>query len=48
MVAALGEVEAASASALEGTLVIERGARRLEALAARLAVQVGNLEESRG
>jgi methyl-accepting chemotaxis protein len=48
MVEALNEVEAASASALEGTLVIERGARRLEALAARLAVQVGNSEESRG
>jgi methyl-accepting chemotaxis protein len=41
MVAALGAIEGASATALEGTLAIEQGARRLEALAARLADRVG-------
>ncbi len=41
MVAALGAIEGASATALEGTFAIEQGARRLEALAARLADRVG-------
>ncbi len=41
MVAALGAIEGASANALEGTFAIEQGARRLEALAARLAHRVG-------
>lgn len=41
MVIALGLIEGASANALEGTFAIEQGARRLEALAARLAHRVG-------
>ncbi len=41
MVVALGAIEGASANALEGTFAIEQGARRLEALAARLADRVG-------
>jgi len=41
MVSALGAIEGASANALEGTFAIEQGARRLEALAARLADRVG-------
>ncbi len=41
MVTALGAIEGASANALEGTIAIEQGARRLEALAARLADRVG-------
>jgi hypothetical protein len=40
-VTALGAIEGASANALEGTFAIEQGARRLEALAARLADRVG-------
>jgi methyl-accepting chemotaxis protein len=41
MVTALSAIEGASANALEGTFAIEQGARRLEALAARLADRVG-------
>jgi len=41
VVTALGAIEGASATALEGTFAIEQGARRLEALAARLADRVG-------
>ena len=38
--AAIGLIEAASASALEGTFTIQQGAERLELVAQRLAVRV--------
>jgi methyl-accepting chemotaxis protein len=41
MVTALTAIEGTGATALEGTFALEQGARRLEALAARLADRVG-------
>jgi methyl-accepting chemotaxis protein len=45
IVGAIGAIEAASTTALEGSMAIEQGARRLEALAARLAQRAGGLGE---
>jgi len=43
--AAIGLIEAASTSALEGTYAIEQGAQRLEALARHLADRVAGFGE---
>ncbi|HEY6105863.1 MAG TPA: methyl-accepting chemotaxis protein, partial [Anaeromyxobacteraceae bacterium] len=45
---AIGLIEAASATALEGTYAIEQGAQRLEALAGRLTERVAGFGEGSG